>query len=117
MYKSKADAENGKVYKSAPVYIKDVVNNYTYTVTEHSSSDAVAEGQDITIDVVRAGSGPTHTVLYAVTFDDSAKAGSDYTNPTIQELEFTKNGKQSFTIKTLTDSVDEGDEKNSHRFI
>ena len=74
LYKSKADAENGKVYKSTPVYIKDVVNNYTYTVTEHSSSDAVVEGQDITIDVVRAGSGPTHTVLYAVTFDDSAKA-------------------------------------------
>ena len=81
LYTSKADAENGKVYKSTPVYIENVSNNYNYTVTEHSSSDAVTEGDPITVEVERTGSGPAHTVLYAVTFDDSAKAGSDYTNP------------------------------------
>ena len=45
LYKSKADAENGKVYKATPVYIKDVVNNHEYSVTKHATTDAVIEGR------------------------------------------------------------------------
>jgi VCBS repeat-containing protein len=109
LYKSQADLQARDYNAWGTAYIEDTtLADYSYEVT--SLNSPVAEGEALTFEISRNGSGSESTV-YVSTSDDSATADSDYASLSTLAVEFGENETSKIiSIDTYEDSDLEGDE-------
>ena len=111
LYKSKADAVAGKEDKEAKIYIKDVTNNYTYSIADQKETDAVEEGKEVTLTISRGGTGDSKkTEIFVSTFENTAKE-TDYTPIIGQKVTFDDTNTATIKLKLTSDSVSEQAER------
>jgi predicted RNA-binding protein with TRAM domain len=109
LFKSYANAENGRYDAYAGAYIKNVdaadTETYDYSISSNAGYGSPAtEGEDITLTVTRSGTGSESTV-YVKTHNGTAKNGSDFNGISSQAVVFAEyETSKTITLDTYEDS-------------